>query len=56
MQQSIANAKKIPPTNLEIPNKEATHAAAKSKETKEVELVLGDKSKITRIRAALDPK
>jgi hypothetical protein len=56
MEQSIANAKKIPPANLEIPSKEATRAAAKSKETKEVELVPGDKTKMARIGAALDPK
>jgi hypothetical protein len=56
MQQSIIEAKKIPPTNLEIPGKEATRAAAKSKETKEVELILGDKSKMARIGADLDPK
>jgi hypothetical protein len=56
MQESIADAKKIPPADLEIPSKEATCAAAKSKETKEVELVLGDKSKMGRIRATLDPK
>jgi hypothetical protein len=56
MQQSITDGKKIPPANLEIPSKEATRAAAKSKETKKVELVLGDKSKTARIGAALDPK
>jgi hypothetical protein len=56
MQQSIADAKKIPPANLEIPSKEATRAAAKSKETKEVELVLGNKTKTTRIGATLEPK
>jgi hypothetical protein len=56
MQQSIADAKKIPPADLEIPNKEATRAAVKSKKTKEVELVLGDKSKTARIGATLDPK
>jgi hypothetical protein len=56
MQESIADAKKIPPANLKIPSKEATRAAAKSKETKEVELVPGDKSKMARIRATLDPK
>jgi hypothetical protein len=31
--------KKIPPADLEIPSKEATRAAVKSKETKEVELL-----------------
>jgi hypothetical protein len=56
MQQPIVDAKKIPPADLEIPSKEATHAAAKSKETKEVELVSGDKSKMARIGATLDPK
>jgi hypothetical protein len=30
MQQSISDAKKIPPGNLEIPSKEATRAVAKS--------------------------
>jgi hypothetical protein len=56
MQQSIVDAKKIPPADLEIPSKEATRAALKSKETKEVELVPGDKSKMARIGATLDPK
>jgi hypothetical protein len=56
MQQSITDAKKIPLADLEIPSKEATRVATKSKETKEVELVLGDKSKMTHIGAALDPK
>jgi hypothetical protein len=56
MQQSIVDAKKIPPADLEIPNKEATRAAAKSKETKEVELIPGDKSKTACIGATLDPK
>jgi hypothetical protein len=45
MHQSITDTKKIPPADLEIPSKEATCAAVKSKETKEVELVPGDKSK-----------
>jgi hypothetical protein len=56
MQQSIADANKIPPADLEILGKEATRAAMKSKETKEVELVPGDKSKMARIGASLDPK
>jgi hypothetical protein len=56
MQQSIAYAKKIPPTDLETQSKEATRAAAKSKDTKEVELVPGDKTKTARIGAALEPK
>jgi hypothetical protein len=56
MQESIADAKKIPPIDLEIPSKEATRAVAKSKETKEVELVLGDKTKMACNRAGLEPK
>jgi hypothetical protein len=56
MQQSIADAKKIPPADLKIPGKEATRAAVKSKETKEVELVPGDRSKMARIGATLDSK
>jgi hypothetical protein len=51
MQQSIVDAKKIPPTNLKIPDKEATRATVKSKETKEVELVLGTSPR----RLALGP-
>jgi hypothetical protein len=56
MQQSIADTKKIPPTDLEISSKEATRAATKSKETKEVKLVLGDKTKTARVGATLEPK
>jgi hypothetical protein len=56
MQQSIADAKKIPPTNLEILGKEATCATVKSKKTKEVELVPGDKSKTARFGATINPK
>jgi hypothetical protein len=56
MQQSIADAKKIPPADLEIPSKKATRAAAKSKETKEVELLPSDKTKMARIGATLEPK
>jgi hypothetical protein len=56
MQQSVIDAKKIPLADLEIPSKEVTRAAVKSKETKEVELILGDKSKTARIGASLDPK
>jgi hypothetical protein len=56
MQESIADAKKISLIDLEIPSKEATRAAVKSKETKEVELVPGDKTKTARIGAGLEPK
>jgi hypothetical protein len=56
MQESIADTKKIPPTDLETPSKEATRVAAKSKVTKEVEMVPGDKTKMAHIGAALEPK
>jgi hypothetical protein len=52
---SIADSKKIAPEELEIPSKEAAHATVKSKETKEVKLVEGDKTKTARIGADLDP-
>jgi hypothetical protein len=56
MQESIADSKKIAPKELEIPRKEAACATTKSKETKEVELVEGDKTKTACIGADLDPK
>jgi hypothetical protein len=56
MKESITDSKKIAPEELEIPSMEATRAAVKSKETKEVELVEGDKTKTARIGANLDPK
>jgi hypothetical protein len=42
MQQFIADAKKIPPADLEILDKEDTRAVVKSEKTKEVELVSSD--------------
>jgi hypothetical protein len=56
MQESITDSKKIALEELEIPSKEAARATAKSKETKEVKLVEGDKTKTTRIGADPDPK
>jgi hypothetical protein len=56
MQESITDSKKFASEELKIPSKEATRAATKSKETKEVELVEGDKTKMARIRANLDPR
>jgi hypothetical protein len=56
MKESITDSKKIALKDLEISSKKATHATAKSKETKEVELVEGDKTKTARIGANLDPK
>jgi hypothetical protein len=54
--ESIADSKKIASEELEISSKEAARAATKSKETKEVELVEGDKTKKAHIVANLDPK
>jgi hypothetical protein len=56
MQESITNSKKISLEELEISSKEVARATAKSKETKEVELVEGDKTKMAHIGANLDPK
>jgi hypothetical protein len=56
MQESITDSKKIALDELEISSKEATRAAAKSKETKEVELVEDDKTKTAHIAADVDPK
>jgi hypothetical protein len=56
MQESITDSKKIIPEELEILIKKAGCVAVKSKETKEVELVEGGKTKTARIGANLDPK
>jgi hypothetical protein len=56
MQESITDSKKIALEELEILSKEAARAAVKSKETKEVELVEGDKTKTASIGADLDLK
>jgi hypothetical protein len=56
MQESITDSKKIALEELEISSKEAAHAATKSKETKEVELVEGNKTKTACIGADMDPK
>ena len=46
----------IPLEDLEIPTLDAARASTKSREFKEVVLVLDDQSKTARIRADLDPK
>ena len=56
MEQTIAEAKMIPPEEAEIPRNEPKRQATKSREHKEVELVPGDKSKTALIGAQLDPK
>jgi hypothetical protein len=56
MEQTIAEAKMIPPEEVEIPRNEPKRKVTKSGEHKEVELILGDKSKTALIGAQLDPK
>jgi hypothetical protein len=56
MEQTIAEAKMIPPEEVEIPRNEPKRKVTKSGEHKEVELVPGDKSKMALIGAQLDPK
>jgi hypothetical protein len=56
MQETLADAKKVPLEEQEIPPKEAARVAMKFKETKDVDLVSGDKTKVARIGANLDPK
>ena len=52
---SMVTAKMVPADDLEIPSLEPPRASAKSKETKEVGLVLDDPSKTMKIGAHLDP-
>ena len=56
VQETLADAKRISPEELEIPRNEAKRQASKSREHKEVELIPSDKSKTTLIGAQLDPK
>jgi hypothetical protein len=56
IQETLADAKKISPEEVEIPRNEAKRQATKSREHKEVELIPGDKSKTALIGAQLDPK
>jgi hypothetical protein len=51
MEQTIAEAKMIPPEEVEIPRNEPKRKATKSGEHKEAELVPGDKSKTALIGA-----
>ncbi|XP_066323992.1 uncharacterized protein [Miscanthus floridulus] len=52
----VTNAKTMPADDLEIPSLEPPRASTKSKETKEVGLILNDPSKTMKIGAHLDPK
>jgi hypothetical protein len=56
MQDYLLTAQEIPPHELEILTKEAPRAATKSKEVKDVALVLDDQSKTARIGTNLSDK
>ena len=56
MEACITNSKKFLVEEQVISTQEPPRSSTKSKDTKEVELVIGDKSKMARIGAHLDPK
>ncbi|XP_066395996.1 uncharacterized protein [Miscanthus floridulus] len=56
MVSMVNDAKMVPADDLDIPALEPPCASAKSKETKDFGLGLDDPTKITKIRANLDPK
>jgi hypothetical protein len=56
MAATTMEAKKTPPSQLEILELEALQKSIKSKEYKEIQLVEGDSSKTTLIGSNLDPK
>jgi hypothetical protein len=56
MEQTLADASKIPAGQLEIPESQAPRKHIKSNEHKEVQLVDGNPSKTTLVGANLDPK
>jgi len=56
MEACIADSKKILVEEQAISTLEPPRFATKSKDTKEVELVIGNRSRMARIRAYLDPK
>jgi len=56
MEACIANSKKVPVKEQATPTQEPPWSTTKSEDTKEVELMIGDRSKMARIGAHLDPK
>ena len=56
MEACITDSKKVPVEEQAILTQEPPRSMAKSKDTKEVELVIDDRSKTARIGAHLDPK
>ncbi|XP_066341614.1 uncharacterized protein [Miscanthus floridulus] len=56
MDSCLVVSKEVPMEEQEIPMVEAPRAAMKAKETKDVDLVIGDKNKTAKIGANLNPK
>jgi len=56
MEVYITDSKKIPAEEQVILTQQPPRSMTKSKDTKEVELVIGDRSRMAQIRAHLDPK
>jgi len=56
MEVCIADSKKILAEEQAIPTQEPPRSMTKSKDTKEVELMISDRSRTARIGAHLDPK
>ena len=56
MEVCIADSKKILEEEQAIPTQEPPRSVTKSKDTKEVELMIGDRSRTARIGTHLDPK
>ena len=56
MESCIADSKKVLAEELAILTQEPPRSATKSKDTKEVELMIGDRRKMAQIGSHLDPK
>ncbi|XP_066361327.1 uncharacterized protein [Miscanthus floridulus] len=56
IQDCITNSNKVPVEEKEIPTQEPPRSTTKSKEMKEVELIISDRRKTARIGAHLNPK
>ena len=56
MEVCITDSKKTPAEEQAIPTQEPPRSVTKSKDTKEVELVIGDRSKMAQIGVHLEPK
>jgi hypothetical protein len=56
IQDRITDSNKVPAEEKEIPTQEPPRSMTKSKEMKEVELIIGDRRKTAQIGAHLNPK